>query len=156
MKNQALMTDISKSENEVVIKLNVANTVNDKEKNISKCELFLQISSKYLEALRNLSIVIVFLTAATLIKDMTALHFRVIYFTFLFVAVLSSVVNVVKFCFEIKQYNVIYNENMKSIINFIMLILAVFLLFITCLIFLNEGLKVILELISERDFYKIK
>ena len=44
MKNQALMTDISKSENEVVIKLNVANTVNDKEKNISKCELFLQIS----------------------------------------------------------------------------------------------------------------
>ena len=123
-----------------------------------KKKTFLNVSFfyKYLEALRNLSIVIVFLTAATLIKDMTALHFRVIYFTFLFVAVLSSVVNVVKFCFEIKQYNVIYNENMKSIINFIMLILAVFLLFITCLIFLNEGLKVILELISDRDFYKIK
>lgn len=110
---------VSQNGDEVIIKIHLENEDNKIETSLSKKDYCLQLTGKFLETLRNFSILVVCLAIAQQFKYT---QFYFIYYFFIALAFISGILSFLKFVVDIVDLHRAYKGGGIGFITFIMIL----------------------------------
>lgn len=126
---------VSQSGDEVIIKIHLENEDNKIETSLSKKDYCLQLTGRFLETLRNFSILVVCLAIAQQFKHT---EFYVIYYFFIILAFVSGILSFIKFVVDVVDLHRVYKGGSIGVITFFMIIYIFFVEVATIFIFFQE------------------